>query len=67
MMLEALRRRTNLHIVPYDDLLAANKHFILAAGPESYMPWQLIRGGYRVMPLEDTKAPSLYQVDAPAQ
>jgi hypothetical protein len=67
MMLEALRRRTNLHIVPYDDLLAANKHFILAAGAESYMPWQLIRGGYRVMPLEDTKAPSLYQVDAPAQ
>jgi len=67
LLMEALSHRTNLRIVPYDALLAANRHFILAAGPESYMPWQLIRAGYRVMPLEDTKNPSLYQVDAPAK
>ena len=65
LILSALSHRTKLHIIGYDAVLAAHPRFVLAATPKDYLPWHLVRAGYRVVPIGSSKAPVLYEVAAP--
>ena len=60
---------SNLHIVAYDKVLTDNPRFFLVAMPVNPMPWDLIKAGYRVVPVDSSVAgppfPVLYEVEAP--
>jgi hypothetical protein len=62
----ALRHRTSLRIVDYDTVLQSNPRFILVASSKDYLPWHLVRSGYRVTPLGQGSS-TLYQVEPPAK
>jgi len=66
LLMSALSHRTRLHIIGYDVMLATYPRFVLAALPKDYLPWQLTRAGYRVVPVDPSAVPTLYQVDSPA-
>ncbi len=69
LMLAGLSRHTELPILPYDEVFAANPRFFLAAMPVNPMPWDLVKAGYRVVPVGVSMGgahyPVLYQVEAP--
>jgi hypothetical protein len=67
LIMSALSHRTKLRIIPYDAVLAAHPRFVLAAAPNDYMPWHLVRAGYRVVPIGSSRAPVLYDVEAPGR
>lgn len=72
LLMTALSRRTKLRIVGhdgydgYDAVLAAHPRFLLAARPWDYLPWHLVRAGYRVVPMNGSNPPVVYAVEAPA-
>ncbi len=69
LLMTALSRCTGLHIMPYETLLQAHRHFVLAAlssvTPKDYLPGQLIAAGYHVAPIGASTPPALYDVTAP--
>lgn len=65
LTLGSLGRRGVVAVKPYDELLAENKSFLLAAGKYDYLPQHLAAAGYRVTPIRD--ATTLYQVQAPGE
>lgn len=65
LLLSALSRRTKLHIIPYDAVLAAHPRFVLADLPGDCLPWHLVAKGYRVLPIGSSSPPLLYTVEAP--
>ncbi len=67
LLLTALSHRTKLHILGYDAVVAAQPRFVLAALPNNYLPWDLIKAGYRVVPIGSSIAPVLYEVEAPGR
>jgi hypothetical protein len=62
----ALRHRTSLRIVDYDAVLQSNPRFILVASSKDYLPWHLVRSGFRVIPLGQSSS-TLYQVEPPTK
>jgi hypothetical protein len=65
LLLPALSHRTKLHIIGYDAAIASQRRFVLAALPNNPLPWDLIKIGYRVVPIGSSIAPVLYEVEAP--
>ena len=65
LLLSAVRRRTQLHIVELDEFLKANHAFILASVPKDYLPQYLATAGYRLVAINPEAAPGLYEVEAP--
>ena len=65
LLLTALSHRTKLHIIEYDAAVAAQPRFFLAALPDNYLPQELIKAGYRVLPIGPPMRPVLYEVEAP--
>jgi hypothetical protein len=65
LLLTALSHRTKLRIVGYDTAFAARTRFVLAAGTNDYLPWHLVKAGYRVVPIGASLPPELYEVEAP--
>ncbi len=63
LTLGPLSRRAPIRVKAYEELLAENKNFLLAAFEHDYLPRHLTAAGYRVTPLRD--ATMLYQVQAP--
>jgi hypothetical protein len=64
LILTALSHRTKLHIIGYDSVIASQKRFVLAALSNNPLPWDLIKAGYRVVPIGSSIAPVLYEVEA---
>jgi hypothetical protein len=62
----ALRHRTTLRIIDYDTVLQSYPRFLLAASSKDYLPWHLVRSGYRVTPLGQGST-TLYQVEPPVK
>jgi hypothetical protein len=58
----ALRHRASLRIIDYDKVIESYPRFILAASSRDYLPWHLVRSGYRVIPLGQGSS-TLYQVE----
>ena len=67
LVLTALSHRTKLHIVGYDAVVAAQPRFVLAALPNNYLLQELIKAGYRVVPIGSSIPPVLYEVKAPGR
>ena len=65
LMFSALSHRTSIHIAGYDAFLAEHPRFVLAATPEDYLPWHLVRAGYSVVPMGSAMPPVLYEVESP--
>ena len=65
LLMSALSHRTKLPVFAYDAVLAAHPRFVLAATSKNYLPWHLVRAGYSVIPIGSSKAPVLYEVEAP--
>ncbi len=63
LTLGPLGRRGLVPVKAYDEVLAENKSFLLAASKYDYLPQHLTAAGYRVTPIRD--ATMLYQVQAP--
>ena len=63
LTLGPLSRRAPIRVKTYEEILAENKSFLLAATKYDYLPQHLTQAGYRVTPLGD--ATMLYQVQAP--
>jgi hypothetical protein len=67
LILTALSHRTKLHIIGYGAVIASQKRFVLAALPSNPLPWDLIKAGYRVVPIDSSIAPVLFDVEAPGR
>jgi hypothetical protein len=67
LILTALSHRTKLHIIGYDAVIASQKRFVLAALHNNFLPWDLIKAGYRVVPIDSSIAPVLFEVEAPGR
>jgi hypothetical protein len=67
LAISALSHRSKLHIIDYDAVLAAHARFILAAAPDDYLPWHLVKEGYRVVPIGSSTVPLLFEVEAPSK
>jgi hypothetical protein len=67
LIMTALSHRTKLHIIGYDAVIASQKRFVLAALHNNPLPWELIKAGYRVVPIGSSIAPVLYEVEAPGR
>jgi hypothetical protein len=75
LTLTALRHRTQLHIIGFDEFMASQKRFVLAVHPsDTYrginpapLPWDLIKAGYRVVPIGSSIYPVLFEVEAPGK
>jgi Dolichyl-phosphate-mannose-protein mannosyltransferase len=65
LLLTALSHRTKLHVLGYNAVLAAYPRFVLAALPRDYLPWHLVRAGYRVVPIGASRVPLLFEVESP--
>lgn len=65
LLMTALSHHSNLQIVDYDAVLATHPRFILAARQKDYLPWYLVTAGYRVVPINSSMPPLLYEVEAP--
>jgi hypothetical protein len=65
LLLTALSHRTKLHIIGYDAVIASQKRFVLAALRNNPLPRDLIKAGYRVVPIGSSVAPVLYEVEDP--
>ncbi len=65
--MSALSHRSKLHIIDYDAVLAAHARFILAAAPDDYLPWHLVKQGYSVVPIGSSTVPLLFEVKAPSK
>jgi len=63
LTLGPLGRRGQISVKAYDEILAENKRFLLAATQYDYLAQHLTKAGYRVTPLGE--ATMLYQVQAP--
>ena len=63
LTLGPLSRRTPIRVEAYEEILAENKKFLLAAFEHDYLPLHLTQAGYRVTPRRD--ATTLYEVRAP--
>ncbi len=63
LTLGPLGRRGLIRVKAYDEVLAENKSFLLAATKYDYLPQHLMAAGYRVTPLRE--ATMLYKVQAP--
>jgi hypothetical protein len=63
LTLGPLGRRGLIPVKAYDEILAENKRFVLAATKSDYLPQHLTAAGYRVTPIQG--ATMLYQVQAP--
>jgi hypothetical protein len=63
LTLGALGRRAPIPVKAYDEILAENGSFLLAATRRDYLPQHLAAAGYRVAPIPD--ATMLYHVQAP--
>jgi len=63
LTLGPLGQRGLIPVKTYDEVLAENKRFLLAAGKYDYLPQHLTAAGYRVTPIRE--ATMLYQVQAP--
>jgi hypothetical protein len=63
LTLGPLSGRAPIRVKAYEEILAENKTFLLAAFEHDYLPKHLTQAGYRVAPLRD--ATMLYQVQAP--
>jgi hypothetical protein len=61
LSLGPLAQRTQIAIRPYEQILAVNTRFLLAATEEDYLPQHLAAVGYRVTPVG--RAKTLYQVE----
>ena len=62
LTLGPLGRRGLVPVKAYDEILAENKRFLLAATKSDYLPQHLAAAGYRVAPIQG--ATMLYQVQA---
>ena len=62
MLMEALRKRTALHIEDLDKGLADHRHFFVAAEPSDYLPAYLASAGWRVTLLHGSDHAALYEV-----
>jgi hypothetical protein len=60
-----LGERGLISVKAYEDILADNKRFLLAATQADYLQQHLVAAGYRVTPIDG--ATMLYQVQAPDQ
>jgi hypothetical protein len=65
LLLPALRRYTDLNVVDYKTVAASYPRFVLATLSEDGLAWDLIRAGYRVVPIGSSPAPLLFNVEAP--
>lgn len=65
IILNALSHRTDLHIISYDSAIASHSHLVLAARPDNPMPWDLVKAGYKVIPIGSSVTPVLFEVAAP--
>jgi hypothetical protein len=63
LTLGPLSRHAPIRVKAYEEILAENKSFLLAAFEHDYLPQHLTAAGYRVTPLRD--ATTLYQVQGP--
>jgi hypothetical protein len=63
LTLGPLSRRAPIRVKAYDEILADNKSFLLAATKYDYLPQHLMAAGYRVTPLRDSTM--LYEVQTP--
>ena len=63
LTLGPLGRRGPVRVITYEEILAQNKSFLLAAFEYDYLPQHLTQSGYRVTRLPGATA--LYQVQAP--
>jgi hypothetical protein len=63
LTLGPLSRIAPIRVQTYEEVLAQNKSFLLAAFGHDYLPQHLTASGYRVTPLHD--ATTLYEVQAP--
>jgi hypothetical protein len=64
ILTSALRHRSRLRIIPYEEVVAAYPRFVLAATHKDYLPRHLAASGYRVTPISGA-APTLFEVTAP--
>jgi hypothetical protein len=53
--MSTLSRRTNLHIIGYDAVLAAYPRFVLAAATGDYLRWHLVEAGYHVVRIDSLR------------
>jgi hypothetical protein len=60
LTLGPLGQRGQIRVKAYDDILAENKRFVLAATQNDYLPQHLAAAGYRVTPIRE--ATMLYEV-----
>jgi hypothetical protein len=65
LIMSAIGHRTPLNIVPYDAVLAANPHFILAVLPWDYLNLDLVKSGYSLAPIGSFSPTALYEAEAP--
>ena len=65
LTLGPLSRHVPIRVEAYEEILAENKSFLLAAFEHDYLPQHLTQAGYRVTPLRD--ATLLYRVQAPVE
>ena len=65
LTLGPLSRRAPIRVKAYEELLAENKSFLLAAFEHDYLAQHLTAAGYRVSPLRG--ATMLYEVQAPVE
>ena len=63
MTLGPLAERAPIRVVPYAEILAGNKRFLLVSTPADYLAQHLMSEGYRVTPLQS--ATTLYEVQSP--
>jgi hypothetical protein len=67
LLMSSLKNRTKLPIMSYDEMLTKFPRFLLATLPEDYLPWHLVRSGYRVVPMGSVDPPVLYIVEPPSE
>ena len=67
LLMSSLKNRTKLPIMSYDEMLTKFPRFLLATLPEDYLPWHLVRSGYRVVPMDSVDPPVLYIVEPPSE
>jgi hypothetical protein len=63
LTLGPLAQRGQISAKPYEDIVAENKRFLLAATQYDYLAQHLTQAGYRVTPIRETTM--LYEVQAP--
>ena len=65
LTLGPLAQRGQISAKPYEDIVAENKRFLLAATQYDYLVQHLTQAGYRVTPIRETTM--LYEVQAPGE